>query len=104
MVTADISKLELRYDTFARSIKNDDLEPLADDSILKILRSAPSGESLLQTKEELISEIQDDYFHSTKCGIVDYILMDPKEQKRLRIETPPQERSLKYEEIQFPAV
>ena len=72
------------------------MEPLGEESFGEMFRSAPSGDSLLQTRNELVEEIQEDYFYSTKCGIVDYILMDPKEQKRLRIETPPQDSIFKF--------
>ena len=80
----------IRYDHFAQSIDSSELEPLDTTSFDSIWSVSPLAQTYTDTQMELETEIQDDYLKATKCSIVDYILMEKSEQKRLRINIPPE--------------
>lgn len=83
-----------RYQYYlTRGIINDDLEPMEDQQMHKFYCRIPTklalNPDLSALREKLENEIHDDYQNSLRKAIVDYILMDPQEKQRLRINSVP---------------
>ena len=73
-----------------RKIPTKDLEPLHEESFQTFFRKSNLSGQYEWAEKELREEIMEEYLDATKQSILDFILLDPLEQKRLKIETPHQ--------------
>ncbi|ELK12134.1 Dynein heavy chain 3, axonemal, partial [Pteropus alecto] len=87
------SDLERYYYYLTHGIRKDMIAPEESEVMVRVsnlisnaLLTSPSLEPLMTI---LIEEKENDYYNSLKKSIVDYILMDPMERKRLFIESVP---------------
>lgn len=77
------------------------IAPLSDDQFDKFYRSIPdrlrssSSNVIKELKDDLAEEVISDYVYSMKKSIVDYVLMNLDERKRLKIDAVPKPFKLK---------
>ncbi|GCB82285.1 hypothetical protein scyTo_0021575, partial [Scyliorhinus torazame] len=80
------------YDLIERCIDPSVVTPLSEDSLQRVYAYVPTANytQLKDLCQRLSQEIEDMYTGAVRKAILDYVLLDPVEQKRLDIELPPQ--------------
>ncbi|RNA04575.1 dynein heavy chain axonemal [Brachionus plicatilis] len=87
--------LERYYFYIEKGTSAEMIAPLAQDQFHRFYQSIPdtftnsASSSIKELKEELAQEVIDDYVYSMKKSIVDYVLMNFDERKRLKIDAVP---------------
>ena len=91
----------IRYKYYlTHGVGQQDVEPMSKEQLRRFYSSLPfklaNNPELTGLRKKLEEEIAKDYHCSLKKAIVDYILMDSGEKKRLRIASIPQSFSRRY--------
>lgn len=76
-----------RMKVLKRKIPTRDLEPLHENSFETFFKKSSLFGHYEWVEKQLREEIMEEYLDATKQSILDFILLDPLEQKRLKIET-----------------
>ena len=65
------------------------IAPISKDTLDHVYSWVPGNLlSLKQAKADFLQEMTDDYVFATKKGMLDYVLLDPREQERLGMPVP----------------
>ena len=71
------------------------IAPISKETLNHVFSWVPGNLlSLKQAKADFLEEMSDDYIFATKKGMLDYVLLDPKEQERLGVPVPYKVNSL----------